>query len=244
MADDSVVDNELHLSMVRARRLAKLKGQKSRAQEIAESVANRPKQDTVPEGNSVVFSAELDFDARVQTAMEENAKQVEARKVQNCSTFMVEESKEDEHKSQEEQNSDSEDDEWTTDQPLVGSGMGATLALLQTTGDLKNSEMPRQAGRANDSRDKDENAVSDGIKLEYRDEFGRVMTKKEAFRQISYRFHGQKPGRKKQEKRLKQLKEELVKDKKVSGEGSTNAMKALEKRQKHFGQAHVVLSGH
>jgi len=28
------------------------------------------------------------------------------------------------------------------------------------------------------------------IKLEYRDEFGRLLTRKEAFRQMSYQFHG------------------------------------------------------
>ena len=45
----------------------------------------------------------------------------------------------------------------------------------------------------------------DGVKLEYRDEFGRKLTQKEAFRQICYRFHGYGPGKKAKEKRLKVL---------------------------------------
>ena len=40
------------------------------------------------------------------------------------------------------------------------------------------------------------------IELEYRDEYGRVLTKQEAYRQLSYKFHGIKPGKKKQERRL------------------------------------------
>ena len=33
-----------------------------------------------------------------------------------------------------------------------------------------------------------------GVKLEYRDEFGRKLTQKEAFRQLCYKFHGYGPG--------------------------------------------------
>ena len=43
------------------------------------------------------------------------------------------------------------------------------------------------------------------ILIERRDEFGRIMTPKEAFRMISHKFHGKGPGKKKQEKRMKQL---------------------------------------
>ena len=130
-------------------------------------------------------------------------------------------------------------------QPLVGTGMGATLALLRKTGDLHQTRVERQAGRANDTRDRsfeDDLRIKNGVKLDYRDEFGRLLTKKEAFRKLSYKFHGQEPGKKKKEKRLKQLKEELKAQKQLSGEGSTKMMKVLEKKQKHTKEAHVVLS--
>lgn len=55
------------------------------------------------------------------------------------------------------------------------------------------------------------------IKLEYRDEYGRLLTLKEAYRQLSYRFHGQKPGKKKQDKRLKKIQEEIKAKKIFSG---------------------------
>jgi U4/U6.U5 tri-snRNP-associated protein 1 len=86
-------------------------------------------------------------------------------------------------------------------QPLVGKGMAATLALLKGSGELKKVE--QLAGRAKDSRQYDPSATDHGIKLEYRDEFGRKLTQKEAFRQLSYKFHGYGPSQKKKEKRLK-----------------------------------------
>lgn len=46
-----------------------------------------------------------------------------------------------------------------------------------------------------------------GLKIEYRDEDGRLLTQKEAFRQMSYKFHGHGPKQKKQEKRRKEINE-------------------------------------
>ncbi len=86
-------------------------------------------------------------------------------------------------------------------QPLVGKGMAATLALLKGTGELKKSD--QLAGRSKDSRAYDPSSTDHGVKLEYRDEFGRKLTQKEAFRQLSYKFHGYGPSQKKKEKRLK-----------------------------------------
>jgi hypothetical protein len=86
-------------------------------------------------------------------------------------------------------------------QPLVGKGMAATLALLKGSGELKKTD--QLAGRAKDSRAYDPSSTDHGVKLEYRDEFGRKLTQKEAFRQLSYKFHGYGPSQKKKEKRLK-----------------------------------------
>jgi U4/U6.U5 tri-snRNP-associated protein 1 len=85
-------------------------------------------------------------------------------------------------------------------------GMAATLALLKSSGELGKSE--DLAGRAKDGRVNDPSNKVDGVKLEYRDEFGRKLTQKEAFRQICYRFHGYGPGKKAKEKRLKQMEDQ------------------------------------
>jgi U4/U6.U5 tri-snRNP-associated protein 1 len=86
-------------------------------------------------------------------------------------------------------------------QPLVSKGMAATLELLKSSGELNRSN--ELAGRAKDSRAIDPSREESGVKIEYRDEFGRKLTQKEAFRQLSYKFHGYGPSKKKLEKRLK-----------------------------------------
>jgi U4/U6.U5 tri-snRNP-associated protein 1 len=86
-------------------------------------------------------------------------------------------------------------------QPVVAKGLAATLDLLRSTGELKKQN--ELAGRAKDERNEYPDDDPKGVKIEYRDEFGRELTKKEAYRQLSYKFHGYGPGKKKLEKRLK-----------------------------------------
>ncbi|KAK9369340.1 SART-1 protein [Lipomyces kononenkoae] len=50
------------------------------------------------------------------------------------------------------------------------------------------------------------------IKLEYKDEFGRVMGQKEAFKHLSHQFHGKGSGKGKTEKRLKKIEDERKKE--------------------------------
>lgn len=225
-------------------------------------------QDLETSGKMVVFNEATDFETRLKNAMEQRNAQFQAatveaaaqvgRLVQSATTVSAQstvsrhDNDGDEEMKGQDENDGNEDDEdetkdgevWGEEQPLVGSGMAATLALLRKTGDLRETRVERQAGRANDTRDRnvdEELKVKDGVKLDYRDEFGRLLTKKEAFRLLSYKFHGHEPGKKKKEKRLKQLKEELEAQKMLSGEGSTKMMKVLEKKQKISKQAHVVL---
>lgn len=89
------------------------------------------------------------------------------------------------------------------EKPIAVRGLAATLALLKGSGDLNKKE--ELAGRVKDAREYDPSApVGDGgVKIEYRDKEGHKLTQKEAFRQLSYRFHGIEPSRKKKEKTLK-----------------------------------------
>jgi U4/U6.U5 tri-snRNP-associated protein 1 len=122
--------------------------------------------------------------------------------------------------------------------PIASKGLAATLALLKSSGDLKTRE--ELAGRTKDVRDIDPSSNEFGVKLEYRDEFGRKLTQKEAFRQLSYKFHGFGPQQKKQEKRLKAL---VASSKAASSKGSIDAgtMKSLVKAQEATGKAHVTI---
>ncbi|CAN0412150.1 unnamed protein product, partial [Scytosiphon promiscuus] len=71
-----------------------------------------------------------------------------------------------------------------------------------------------RSGRAKDARKHHGEAEEtredreSGAKLEYRDQWGREITRKEAFRNLCYQFHGYGSGKKKQEKRLKLVEEE------------------------------------
>ncbi|CAN0471217.1 unnamed protein product, partial [Ectocarpus sp. 8 AP-2014] len=101
-------------------------------------------------------------------------------------------------------------------QPLAKNGMAATLALLRPSGVL--NEKFHRSGRAKDARkhhgeaDETREDRESGAKLEYRDEWGREITRKEAFRNLCYKFHGYGSGKKKQEKRLKLVEEEKKKE--------------------------------
>jgi len=57
---------------------------------------------------------------------------------------------------------------------------------------------------------KEKSSYKPDVKLEYADETGRQLNQKEAFRQLSHRFHGKGSGKKKTEKRGKKVDEEHV----------------------------------
>ena len=77
------------------------------------------------------------------------------------------------------------------------------------------------------------------INLEYRDEFGRLLTRKEAFRQLCYQFHGYGSGKKNQEKRLKKIKlENEAREKRINEDKGT--MGSLRKTQQATGKAFVI----
>ncbi|KAJ0399345.1 hypothetical protein P43SY_001534 [Pythium insidiosum] len=186
--------------------------------------------------SGVVLNDATDFETRLRNAMEQRASLFQPQAsgeaksttdvdsttpdVKNTANeeddMEIDEDDEQEQETKRDEEPAANDDEeneageqgWGADQPLVGAGMGATLALLRRTGELRETRTERQAGRVNDARDRnveDELLIKDGVKLDYRDEFGRLLTKKEAFRLMSYKFHGHKPGKKKQEKRLRQV---------------------------------------
>eukprot|EP00438_Fugacium_kawagutii_P002913 Skav230080 [mRNA] locus=scaffold2569:257707:261437:- [translate_table: standard] len=93
-------------------------------------------------------------------------------------------------------------------QPTSGaSGLEYLRARSQIGCDQELHELIRKL----DNRPLEMSTVDGDIKLEYRDDFGRVQTPKEAFRSISWKFHGKArvPGRKNMERRLLRLENEM-----------------------------------
>lgn len=79
------------------------------------------------------------------------------------------------------------------------------------------------------------------VKIEYHDEFGRTLTTKEAWKRLSHTFHGNAPGHKAQEKRLRRIAEEQRRERMLAGD--TGALtRAFQARSERTGQAHMVLS--
>ncbi|RHN78037.1 putative SNU66/SART1 family protein [Medicago truncatula] len=99
----------------------------------------------------------------------------------------------------------------------LGKGMFGALKLCKDQGTLK--ENIEWGGRNTDKKKsklvgvlEDEGREAQNkkeIHIERKDEFGRTLTPKEAYRILSQKFHGVEPGKMKQEKRKKKFHEEL-----------------------------------
>ncbi len=108
----------------------------------------------------------------------------------------------------------------TQEQAHVGLSMAGAIAMLRSRGDLaKNNEIV--VGRANDKKPEINNTGR--VKLEYRDDQGRLLTTKEAWRQLNYQYNGTQPGYKKREKRREMLEREQALKQQPTSSASPNA---------------------
>ena len=158
----------------------------------------------------------------------------------------------------------------TADKVGVGRGLSSFISMLKTTGEItgKHGGKEELRGRAKDERnydnyepldlskvvtigknatDKDEELAAREIKLEYRDKHGRLLTQKEAYRDLCYQFHGHGASKKKEEKRLTQIAREQAEARLASGQvsaardGTTaGTLGALKATQKATGKAFIV----
>ncbi|XP_076463478.1 U4/U6.U5 tri-snRNP-associated protein 1-like [Babylonia areolata] len=90
---------------------------------------------------------------------------------------------------------------------------------------------------------KDKEGYKPEIRLEYVDETGRTLNPKEAFRQLSHRFHGKGSGKKKTEKRQKKVEEEQLMKQMSSTDTPLNTLSMLQDKQRSEKSPYVVLSG-
>mmetsp|Transcript_2955 Transcript_2955/g.4449 ORF Transcript_2955/g.4449 Transcript_2955/m.4449 type:complete len:345 (+) Transcript_2955:720-1754(+) len=143
-------------------------------------------------------------------------------------------------------------------------GLAGALSLLRSTGDItgKHAGKEDMCGRAKDERtyedyeplnlkdivkidSKSANArdlefANREIKLDYRDEHGRLLTRKEAWRNLCYQFHGYGSSYKNEEKRMKQVvqeRSERAKQNEMLDRGTLGALKAT---QKATGKAFIL----
>jgi U4/U6.U5 tri-snRNP-associated protein 1 len=141
----------------------------------------------------------------------------------------------------------------------LGRGVGSVLEMLKSDLTQKHAGKEILRGRAKDERTyedyeplnlgevvridertatkADRELAKREIKLEYRDKHGRLLTRKEAYRELCYKFHGHGSGKRKEEKKLQQIAREQAEARLVQ-ESAT--MGALQATQKATGKAFVI----
>jgi U4/U6.U5 tri-snRNP-associated protein 1 len=149
----------------------------------------------------------------------------------------------------------------------VGRGLSNVLAMLKHTGEIAGKNAKEEMrGRAKDKRtyedyetldlkkvvqigsratDKDLEFANREITLDYRDEHGRLLTRKEAYRNLCYQFHGHGSNKKNQERKLRQIEREQAETRLASGQvgegkAGSGSLGALKATQRATGKAFVI----
>ncbi|XP_043835755.1 U4/U6.U5 tri-snRNP-associated protein 1-like [Dromiciops gliroides] len=158
------------------------------------------------------------------------------------------------------------------EEPLMNRGLAAALLLCQKEGLLEtvvqkgarvkapNKSLPSAVYRIEDkmavndkhshreeylgyTQDfKEKEGYEPFFKLDYVDETGRKLTPKEAFRQLSHRFHGKSSGKLKTERRMRKLHEEALL-KMSGGDTPLGTVALLQKKLKAQKTPYIMLSG-
>ncbi|KAL1547927.1 ESCRT II complex subunit Dot2 [Salvia divinorum] len=134
----------------------------------------------------------------------------------------------------------------TIHEQAVGKGLGGTLQLLKDRGTLK--ETIEWGGRNMDKKKSKLVGIAGGdgtkeIRIERTDEYGRILTPKEAFRLLSHKFHGKGPGKMKQEKRMRQYQEELKIKQMKNADTPSLSVSRMREAQAKLKAPYLVLSG-
>jgi len=127
-------------------------------------------------------------------------------------------------------------------EPLASNGVAATLKLLKSRGTSAIS-LESMTGRASDKKVEEVNEDKDTFRLDYLDERGRQMTPKEAFRRLSYRFHGKAPGKNKVEKRIKREDQDLRRKMMSTTDTPLGTLSAIQRTQQQSRLPYVIMGG-
>lgn len=106
----------------------------------------------------------------------------------------------------------------------VGKGLSGPLKLLKERGSLE--------------------VKHDTDAVQMTDELGRPMTQKEAYNRLSHAFHGKGPGKRKQEKRMKQFEKEQKLKQMNSSDTPLQSMERVRDAQAQLRKPYLVLRGH
>jgi hypothetical protein len=128
------------------------------------------------------------------------------------------------------------------EEPIIGKGVARVLEVLRMRNML--GQKANFVGRMKDNKttmDFEEELEDESeFRILRTDKHGNVQSRKQAFRELCYAFHNQKPSQRKRENMQKRLLQAQKASNLVSGQDSFFA-KALEKEQKKKKKAFMVL---
>jgi U4/U6.U5 tri-snRNP-associated protein 1 len=131
-------------------------------------------------------------------------------------------------------------------EPIIASGTAAALQFAQQKGLISELEY---AGRRKDQRVNNlkhgalhnDTVDDDDITIEYRDKYGRIMTPKQVYREMSHKYHGEGPGKNKLEKERRRYLQEMKMKQMSDTDTPLRAMEALERVQTATNLPYVVM---
>ncbi|CAI2364841.1 unnamed protein product [Moneuplotes crassus] len=128
------------------------------------------------------------------------------------------------------------------EEPIVGKGVANVMKIFRMRNmfnqkaDLVGRMKDNKAGGEFDAEREEE----DDIMIHRTDKYGNPMSRKEAYREFSYAYHGMKPSQSKREKMRKRLEKAQKASNLISGDKSFY-MKALKNEQKRKKKAFMVI---
>jgi len=269
MNEEEEHEDELFHALQKARDLAK----KSNEEEIFERTVKRKREEEdEKEKEGLVYSSKTEFVNNFTSSLEDEDDDIRKRKkrrtnktitenkevVKEEEKVVKEEGKGDEMEKEEtntkEEETENNDDENLEEsekeerhtilggEPEINKGLSTTLTYLKRKGGVETMDVESRSGRVNDKLIE----VNDGdnsVRLDYLDEYGKKMTQKEAFRRLSYRFHGKEPGKNKQEKKIKKVGEEKRRKNMSEDDTPLMSVSAMKKTLQKTGQPFVFMDG-
>eukprot|EP01026_Neomeris_dumetosa_P039712 TRINITY_DN3266_c0_g1_i1.p1 TRINITY_DN3266_c0_g1~~TRINITY_DN3266_c0_g1_i1.p1 ORF type:complete len:753 (-),score=205.44 TRINITY_DN3266_c0_g1_i1:512-2770(-) len=149
-----------------------------------------------------------------------------------------------------------EDVEGITREIGVGKGLVSALQIMKSRGTL--NQVVEWAGRTNDKKKSKLTGLDEVFKggmgehelersievaLAKKDQFGRILTPKEAFRELSYRFHGMEPSRNKIEKKIHKDREEMAIKKATTSDDPAQKIARMQSVHQSIGSAYIPFTG-
>ena len=144
---------------------------------------------------------------------------------------------------------DEEEEEGFGRDANLGRGAAGALSLFARGGALH--AKTAFVGRSKDARldyTAADTLIAEGpaaghqVVLEYKDEHGNLLTSKQAYRELCYRFHGRKPSQKTRDKRMRQNSREQRLAHAPTADTPLGSLSALQRAQEARGAAGLVMS--